>query len=306
VLSIASRWADRMSPASPAQRADGQARRVRSSGSLSARQWQDIRQAARLARSEGVTLALHGVRISGGEVPAAASVRQQTPRSRPLPGTGNSAQPMEFEGGAAPTATRTTSKQRRDAGKLEAFLERKRAERWLPFVQSLLKAARWKHQQVVWTTWMRSRISPKRVALRNIFWRAWTLRDTGGSTVDPVLGLTSRRDEYIHAKARLLCRRHIEPEIAQRNLRESGPNVVMDDMADFGLSGFDPTDVQAAITASLRTASGVWLEEPAAPEDDTTARHPGGRSVGKSSLTEAGLQAPSSARAGKKRSGRRR
>jgi hypothetical protein len=280
---------------------------ARSGGSLSARQWQDIRQAARLARSEGVTLAMHGVRISGGGLPAAAE-QQQTARRRPLPGTGDGAQPMDLEGGATPTATRSTSKQLRDARKLEEFLERKRAERWLRFVQPLLKTDRWKHQQSVWTTWMRSRPSPKRDArrkLRDVFWRAWTRREHGSSTDDPVLGQTSWRDEYIRAKARLLCRRYIEPEVALRNLGMAPSDAVLDEMSDFGLSGFDPHDVQAAITASLRSASGEGLES-GPPEDDTTARHPGGRQAGKSSLTQAGLTTPPSARANRKRGGRRR
>jgi hypothetical protein len=296
-----------MPPAPPAQGANGRAR-ARSGGSLSARQWQDIRQAARLARSEGVTLAMHGVRISGGGLPAAAE-QQQTARRRPPPGTGDGAQPMDLEGGATPTATRSTSKQLRDARKLEEFLERKRAQRWLRLVQPLLKADRWTHQQSVWTAWMRSRLSPKRDArrrLRDIFWRAWTHRDGGAlQVVDPVLGLTSHRDEYYRAKARTLVRRYIEPEVARRNLRETGADIVMDDMEDFGLTGFDPQDVQAAITASLRTDPGVWLE-PGPPDDDATARQPGGRQAGKSSLTEAGLKTPPSARASKKRGGRRR
>ena len=33
-------------------------------GCLNARQWQDIRQAARLARSEGVTLITHGITVT--------------------------------------------------------------------------------------------------------------------------------------------------------------------------------------------------------------------------------------------------
>ena len=60
----------------------------------------------------------------------------------------------------------------------------------------------------------------------------------------------------------------------------------MDDMLDFGLTGFDPTDVQAAISASLAEAS------------------PSTRQAGKSTVDEAGIRTPPSARSSKKRGGR--
>lgn len=179
----------------------------------------------------------------------------------------------------APPPLSLSKKQSRDQRRSEEFRERKRAERWLPLVQPFLRRMRWQSAQDVWTTWMRSRPSPKpdvRRKLRSIFWRAWTDRWMEMSIEDPVLGLMSYRDEYIRTKARALCRRYIPESLAKKPTR--GDDIVMDDMSDFGLTGFDPADVQAAISASLANAS------------------PSTRQAGKSTVD--------SARSSKKRGGR--
>ena len=120
-------------------------------GSLSARQWQDLRQAARLARSEGVTLVMHGVKVSGEKTTTARqeAPRQQAAAQRDAAQGAGDAQPMDTTAGA-PAAVSDNSQQRRDARRLKEFLERKRAERWLPLVKSLLRAA---HRNTLDATW---------------------------------------------------------------------------------------------------------------------------------------------------------
>ena len=123
-----------------------------------------------------------------------------------------------------------------------------------------------------------------------MFWQEWTRPQFGGSVVDPVLGLTSHRDEFYRARAKL-----IEAALEERTaakLREYLPEDVEDELVEFATTGFDPIEIQAAISASL--------------DVDNRARSPSDRQAGKSSLEEAGIPAtPGSARARKKRGGRK-
>ena len=108
--------------------------------------------------------------------------------------------------------------------------------------------------------------------------------------MDSVLGLTSHRDEFYQAKAK-----RIEAALEERTaakLREYLPEDVEDELVEFATTGFDPVEIQAAISASL--------------DVDNRARSPSDRQAGKSSLEEAGIPAtPGSARARKKRGGRK-
>ena len=75
-------------------------------------------------------------------------------------------------------------------------------------------------------------------------------------------------------------------------LREYLPEEVEDELVEFATTGFDPVEIQAAISTSL--------------DADNRARSPSDRQAGKSSLTEAGIPAtPGSARARKRRGGRK-
>ena len=140
---------------------------------------------------------------------------------------------------------------------------------------------------------MRSRMSPRRDArrrLRSVLWQEWTRPQFGGRDVDPVLGLTSHRDECIRARVRRY-QAALEERTAKK-LREYLPEEVEDELVEFATTGFDPVEIQAAISASL--------------DVDNRARSPSDRQAGKSSLEEAGIPAtPGSARARKKRGGRK-
>ena len=137
---------------------------------------------------------------------------------------------------------RRAKKQQRDAARREEFLVSKRAERsWATLTFLALRAARAKYRSDVWTAWMRSRLSPRRDArrrLRSVLWQEWTRPQFGGSDVDPVLGLTSHRDEYIRARVRRY-QAALEERTAKK-LREYLPEEVEDELVEFATTGFDP------------------------------------------------------------------
>ena len=203
----------------------------RTNGSLSARQWQDLRQAARLARSEDVTITWRGVnnitihpgspRLSGPDR-GGQEVRSTRPRDK------GATHPPEPEGTPA-----LSKKQQRSARRLQEHRGKMRAEpepgqpglvaeRWHTLTQAALRRSRWQQSQAVWTQWMRARLSPRRDACRKLrlaFWREWTRPQFApgpgiSETADPErqlgfadLGPRSHRDEYILKLARARCAR---------------------------------------------------------------------------------------------------
>ena len=121
--------------------------------SLNARQWKDIRQAAHLARSEGVFIVMHGVKLS----PHNSNLSETTGLSNQRP-----AQPVKKNDavsdalrervpapretdGAAPTTSKTSRKQQREetrsATRLLEYqkkvLAKQREARWLLLTQPL-------------------------------------------------------------------------------------------------------------------------------------------------------------------------
>ena len=165
--------------------------------------------------------------------------------------------------------------------------------KWATLTFLVARAARAKYRGDTFTAWMRSRLSPRRDArrkLRSVFWQEWTRPQFGGSVVDPVLGLTSHRDEFIRARVK-----HFEAALEAHTaakLREYPPEEVEDELVEFATTGFDPVEIQAAISASL--------------DADNHARSPSDRQAGMSSLKEAGIpETPGSARARKRRGGRK-
>ena len=194
---------------------------------FSDRQWKDFRQAARRARSEGVSITWRpdgsvvfnplttplidstkaGNRLRGHE-------KSGTPRDRSVQ------QPTETVGGQH--AKTTSKKQQRDARRLQEYQETKRAPptgaQWLLLTQRLLWTARKASCNVVWTAWMRSRTPEARLAvqrkLRDLLWREWTRPQFSPPPTSPVpkgcraiptglqvLGVRSLRDEYIRKRA---------------------------------------------------------------------------------------------------------
>eukprot|EP00310_Coccolithus_braarudii_P015575 CAMPEP_0183341034 /NCGR_PEP_ID=MMETSP0164_2-20130417/7383_1 /TAXON_ID=221442 /ORGANISM="Coccolithus pelagicus ssp braarudi, Strain PLY182g" /LENGTH=268 /DNA_ID=CAMNT_0025511265 /DNA_START=206 /DNA_END=1013 /DNA_ORIENTATION=+ len=195
-------------------------------GNLSARQWQDLRQAARLARSEGVSVTWRrdgSILISplkppndstntAGSRQSGQVKKQETTRDADVP------KPMETDGNKRATASK---KQQRDTRRLQEYQESKRvpqsAARWLLLTQRQLWAARKASCNAVSAGWMRSQTPEARPAtrrkLRDLLWRAWThpqIEPPQSSSVPrgctviltrlQVLGMRSFRDEYIRAR----------------------------------------------------------------------------------------------------------
>jgi len=192
----------------------------RANGSLSARQWADLRQAARLARSENVTIQWRGTnnitilpgpprgdRPGGKEqVTRAVPPRDKSPQQPP--------DPEEQRG--------TSKKQQRDADRRQKHVPKGCVASWLNLTQAALRRSRWQECQAVWTVWMRTRLSPRsdaRRKLRLAFWREWTRPQIEPSpgisdTADfprqlgfSDLGRRSHRDEYLLERVRARCTR---------------------------------------------------------------------------------------------------
>ena len=239
---------------------------------LSARQWQDLRQAARLARSESVTLTMHGVKISPDN--RAAGNRQPEQRDF-VRGAGSTAeagdaQMQDADNSSAQAAT-ATKKSQRDALRAQAFRERKRVERWRTLCSRVLSIVRRHNRDDVWTAWMRSKLLGARLKLRNLLWREWTRPQHLSSNPGGILGpLLSSRDEYIHKRCCAFCR-HL-PQMTEY------------------LSGH----ARRAAADAAGDAIDLYYGQPVE------------RRAGKSSLSEAGIPTtPGSARVRKKRGGKK-
>ena len=166
--------------------------------SLSARQWQEIRQAARLARSEGVEVTRYGFTIRPAPDP--------NMRAR-------ASQPSAPHEDARTTSTPSKKQPSpRDVRRAQDFQARTRTtQRWLPLIRRLLRADRRKIRDDVWTGWMRARMSPRLDAqrkLQNLLWRAWTMPQFGSSLASQDLSLRDiyRRESFCKARERMCAR----------------------------------------------------------------------------------------------------
>ena len=159
-------------------------------GCRSARQWQEIRQAALLARTEGVTIELHGVRVGPSVV--RAEYRATSQPTLPAARDGSVAQKSETdaaerargpqlpEAGGRERASPPSKQQPRDARRsqkrLLEFQAQKHTEkcqsRWLLITNRYRRAA-------VWTAWMREKATQEKLEMdaklrvREMLWRAW-------------------------------------------------------------------------------------------------------------------------------------
>ncbi len=165
-------------------------RRPAASGTISNRQWQDIRQAARLTRSEGLkSITLHGVCVSGfprdlqQQQRSPQQPQQQKKESHTVPDDG-AAQSMETDDRATPV--KSTKMLQRDAQRLKEFRGRQIAKRWGHLAFKF-------HYTVVWRNWLSTRHDARR-KLGAGLWREWTRPQfDGGCTL---AGRLSHRDVY--------------------------------------------------------------------------------------------------------------
>ena len=138
-------------------------------GCLTARHWRDIRQAARLARSEGVTLIMHGVTVG----PAARGKETlPQPQSKPLSTTGHGGRGQRLTESVSLACEHPPSKQHerqeepkaaqrqlRSLMRLSEFQQAKACgARWLPLVWGVLRGYRAKSRDNVWTQHMERKI----------------------------------------------------------------------------------------------------------------------------------------------------
>jgi len=215
---------------------------------LSARQWQDIRQAARIARSEGAELILHGVKVSAdngrlqvGQRPGQQQQqheqrqqqqqqqRQQRPRQPqsqpsplpqppqpppvpPLPPVEppNETEPQQ-DGGEQLDPMDTSGPA--PAAAAPNRRQRRDAQRTQARHRALLwlSLARRAHAHATWTAWMRARLAVRR--LKGLLWQEWTRRFIPSGAGLRALGLFSHRDRYIYMRAGRLYRQM--PELAE-------------------------------------------------------------------------------------------
>ena len=120
-------------------------------GRLSQRQWEDVREGARIVKQSGVSLKVHGVEICFDPKKTFTSFsselgQQQQPRRRLSQSSPQSSQPAQ-----------PTQRKQRSAQRLQDFQKKKRntllASSWR--VPRFLRLARWTRVQHVWTAWMR-------------------------------------------------------------------------------------------------------------------------------------------------------
>ena len=202
------------------------ARTKASRGSLSDRQWHDLRQAARLARSESVSITWRrdgSILITPApQVSNIAGNRQRGQRmeQKATHDSQQKEQPMATDG---PPSKRELKKQQHDAGRLQKWLAKQPAmsqstARWQLLSQRLLWTARKATCNAVWTAWMR--LQSARQKIRRAVWREWTrphidppahIGPTGSRLRARcqgllVLGQQSLRDAYILKRARAFTR----------------------------------------------------------------------------------------------------
>lgn len=155
-------------------------------GCLSVRQWADIRQAAQLAREQGVNLKVHGVVVFSTDSPPSAGHTQSEVKEKPAAPRRASGRPQPMDSvGEQPVAR--TKKQQRDAQRLADHREQQRAApilaRWELLARQPLRVVRRMSRDEVWTSWRREAQEHKQAArrrlralLRPYAWQEWTRR----------------------------------------------------------------------------------------------------------------------------------
>ena len=116
--------------------------------------WDDVRQGARIARAQRVTLTVHGIEIVG-------SLRRSPRRSgmcNKQPACMEPDMPKLLSAAGDDSSPPPLSKRKqRSTNRLKDFQRRKRNEllAQFPRVQALLRQYRWQRVQNVWTEWKR-------------------------------------------------------------------------------------------------------------------------------------------------------
>ena len=197
-------------------------------GSSSAHRWQDLRQYARLARSEGVSVEQRpdgGILITplplNDSTNAAGKPRQGYGKKKETTLDASEPEPMDTHGSSQPP-----KKQQRDVRRAMAFQARPTSPstaRWTLLTQRLMRNARRMIRDSTHDAWKRSRTpeaqQEARRKWRALLWREWTrprfvpppmpVLPAGCVRIPTgvqVLGARSLRDEYLLSRARALSR----------------------------------------------------------------------------------------------------
>mmetsp|Transcript_58805 Transcript_58805/g.161381 ORF Transcript_58805/g.161381 Transcript_58805/m.161381 type:complete len:229 (+) Transcript_58805:196-882(+) len=138
-------------------------------GCLTARHWQDLRQAARLARSEGVTLIMHGITVSPGAQQNSPIVQHKMTTTttvldrrgqQPKESTGTAREHLSEKQQQQQQPNRKQREEQRSLGRLRAFQQAKACgARWKPLIQLLLRRDRANSRDAVWTAHMRHKLA---------------------------------------------------------------------------------------------------------------------------------------------------
>ena len=290
-------------------------------GSLSARQWQDIRRAARLARSEKVTLTMHGVEISGdqqlagktqadrGGAHGTGQAQQQQQQQQQLRQQQQQQQQQSAAPAGAPATEtpsdsmqteRATKRQLREAQRRAVHVPRRCRDVWQRFAGKVRWMVRRQLLDHTFTIHMRSQLSPVRDAqrrLRGLATRARTHR-------------LHRRARLLHRLRDLLWRAWTARLFALTTSwgQALGMCSLRDKYIYERAAALVPQLIKLGLIA--RTGGRRGRDTPRRRDADdvdiSDARSPGGRTASTRKVDEAGIPAtPGSARA-RKRSGKKR
>ena len=246
-------------------------------GCLSTRQWQDIRRAARLASSEGITLIMHGVSVIPTTRDSENLSQSENNSTTTSARDGRGLQPKESIGKACenPSAkqlheqqlTKQQREQERSLRRLHDFQQAFACgARWEPLVQKLLRKERAISRAQVWTAHME-----RRLAMREKM-RAFLLRVVrhASSSAHPVpmvdrdrakLGLTKLRrmvyqyDGHITLLEARRMRQACSAANARANMRDLFSNYRVALNFEAATAGLEPFDENRSPLASLQAVS---------------------------------------------------
>ena len=252
-------------------------------GFLSARHLQDIRKVARIARSEGTSLIVHGVVCDGLEKcicqkdESTTDITEQTAKMH----VGRGSLLTKHVSGAC---EKPTAKQQRSARRLEEFKEAKRAAvcgaRWLPLAQALLCKSRAKLRGDVQMERKRVRLA-LRAKMSAFFHRVWKQRALVAQPDAAVMAPWPSTPQLSKQRA----------PAAAPQLSVFGPESFSVDEADYDAE--EQRQIEAAIAASL--ADAPTAEPPPVDHGAKRASH---------SMPHSGRSVPVKKSGGKTRSGR--
>lgn len=153
-------------------------------GCVGARRWLDIRQAARVARTEGVTLNIHGITVSPCK--PQLDIRQGPKRENAGVTMCDESKQQPVESGGA-ACNKSSKVKERDARRLLEFQESKRplsaaSNRWALLVQKSVRVLQFHTRSTVWVEWMKQK--PLRESLKAHFPRTAVVATSFGGDPD--------------------------------------------------------------------------------------------------------------------------